>query len=172
MAPPIKAQKIITDNVSSKTGLRTTATEAINCRSYTDKIVPSVSLVSLIEKGDTTLCIKMSLVGSKIMSVKKDDEMTIRLNDGSVIELCAMGDEDDDLGKIDRVSRNIVRQFYINPMYKISKEQLEKIMGVGVKELRIELSPEDFAKEFSKDKLGSAIKKLYPTLEKAIKTPK
>ncbi|MCD8305492.1 MAG: hypothetical protein LUC49_02365 [Prevotella sp.] len=172
LALPVMAQKIILDEVDSKLNMRTTLTDAIICRSFTDRLVLRVSLESIIEEGDTTLLLGMSINGGNPMRVEKGGRLLIRLGDDSVLELEASSEEKDNIGQVSTSGGTIIKQYYVHPSYPIEKEQLFDMMNYGVKKVRLEMTPDYYDKEFPKDKIGAAVTKLYSVLWGAISVPK
>ncbi len=172
MTIPTMAQKIVYDNLDSETGLRDVTTESIKVSALFENIRLNVSLESTIENNDTTIFLCMGLTSVKPMSANKGSGMLIKLMNDKVMELSSICEVDDQVGEMEDWGSSELLVYVITPSYAISVEQLEEIMQVGVKKIRIESSPNYYEKDFSKDKVGAAVKKLYPILRKTIDTPK
>ena len=101
------------------------------------------------------------------ISVKKGDVLEITTTDGSILKLESTSDKVDETGKSQAVGSKIYTTYSIITNYNLSEEQIEAI-SKGVKSIKVGLSPQDFTKDFKKDKMGKEIYARYKLLKKQI----
>ena len=160
-----KAQKIEMDKEIG--GIRTILTDDASLKSFTDKVALSVGLsASKFESGwKYSLTLQMSSLMK--ISVKKGDVLEITTTDGSILKLESTSDNVDETGKSQAVGSKIYTTYSIITNYNLSEEQIEAI-SKGVKSIKVSLSPQDFTKDFKKDKMGKEIYARYKLLKKQI----
>lgn len=160
-----KAQKIEMDKEIG--GIRTILTDDASLKSFTDKVALSVGLsASKFESGwKYSLTLQMSSLMK--ISVKKGDVLEITTTDGSILKLESTSDKVDETGKSQAVGSKIYTTYSIITNYNLSEEQIEAI-SKGVKSIKVGLSPQDFTKDFKKDKMGKEIYARYKLLKKQI----
>lgn len=166
------AQIITIDEV--RNGNRSVVTDKIVCKSFTDKVVLSVYLWASIdeERNDTTLLLGTELASMTRLMSDREAVMLLKLMDDSVVEMKSI-----DLTATDSESRlhflpgAVIRTENHNLAFIVDKALLERIGKLGVKKVRIATQPEIYDKEFKKDKVGEAVRRLWRFLRVAIKTP-
>lgn len=177
------AQKVTLDKVDDSYVL---STEEIICRSFTDRMVLSVSL-SAIKSGDTITYMINNRVGTlspsklpadaTILYKTLDDEVlkfkSISSSKHSSTETHYLGSGEKEYSvhtyKVGnsyrtKISTNELNTQTIVSSFLISEEELLKLIS-GVKKIRIELYPDNYEKEFKKDKIGKALKSQYESIK-------
>lgn len=159
------AQVISVDK--TRDGIRTVATEEAICRSMTDKLVLAVSLCAFVneEKHDTIYTIRTHITSSNPLEVTEKSPMLIRLMDDTVMELSALVGDKEMVRDVIVVNNYVTHTYDISPLFKATPEQITAISKVGVKKIRIDVSPEMYDKEFKKDKIGSTIRMKWAALK-------
>lgn len=151
----------------TRDGIRTVVTEETICRSMTDKNVLAVSLCAIVneEKHDTIYAIKTHITGSNPLEVSENSPMLIRLMDDTVMELSALVGDKEMVRDVIVVNNFVTHTYDISPLFKATPEQITAISKIGVKKIRIDVSPEMYDKEFKKDKIGSALRMKWAALK-------
>lgn len=175
---PIMAysQKVTSTNVDGGTVLTTSETI---CRSFTDRQVLSVSLSAIIVNQDTTFLLNAKVTTLHPTSIPKDGRLLLKFEDGSVVNLVSIASEDSNNGTmnlgttttITKIGRTWYTKTYSNDInvssivgsYIIDKNTLISSFK-GIKKIRLELSPENYNKEFNKDKVGKALQSQYKAI--------
>ena len=164
------AQKIVWDKTESD-GFRSIATSKTICSSGEKKDVSiSLDASTFPEMKDTSLYLSFYVQTYSECSVPKGGKLLVKLFDDSVIELSTPISYEDNIGSF--YSGYVVRTFRIYPRYKVSEEQVDKIISFGVKKLRMELFPSNYDKEFTEDKIGKSFSVTYPLIKKALNEKK
>lgn len=166
------AQKVIIDTVEK--GFRSTGTKETIVRGFTDKLVLSVSLQSLIseERKDTIIVLGTKITGGMPLEIQKGGRMLLRLFDDSVIELKASDACNGSVRDIIKIGNSVSHTYSITPIFDVTSSQLNSIIEKGVKKVRIEISPDFYEKEFKKDKIGKTLIEHRKNLLEAISKPK
>lgn len=163
------AQVISVDK--TRDGIRTVATEETICRSMTDKMVLAVSLCAFVneEKHDTIYTIRTHITSSSPLEVTEKSPMLIRLMDDTVMELSALVGDKEMVRDVIVVNNYVTHTSDISPLFKATPEQITAISKIGVKKVRIDVSPKMYDKEFKKDKIGSTIRMKWAALKATLK---
>ncbi len=169
----VSAQKIVYDNIDSN-GLRTISTNSIViAKNWNTGNTLKLSLHAYTFSTDTTIFnLVFSLSDRGSISVHKGGQLLIKLTNDHVICLTANSDSEDIVGTVYSGAGGLSKYYEIYPSYDISKEELLQIAAFGVKKIRIEMSPENYDKDFSKDKIGAAVTTLFNPLVKASREKK
>lgn len=174
-ATPALAQigtaRIVSDRTTIH-GARRTNTSELICRSFTDRLVLSVSLTSVIIEKDTTILLNTNIASLHALTVPEHGRLLLKLRNDSIMRLVAARDASDLIGKLTEVNGRIFHTFGAQPSFIVGKEQISDIVKYGVGKIKIELIPEPYEKEFKKDKVGEAVSKLYNVLMDRIRVPK
>lgn len=159
------SQKILLDNISTIGGkdVRIVTTTSETFRSFSDVVVMSVCMMATRPEGsqdiEYTMCINLksslpiSAPASARMLFKTFEEENMAFEESGNVE------KEDHLGKLQKAGNMTVKTFEIDLLYKLSREDIEKL-GKGIRKVRIETNGEKpYEKEWKKDKLGKFVKK-------------
>lgn len=166
----LHAQAIITDETTD--GHRAVSTDDIVCRTMTDKIVISVSLFATVDNGtDRTLSLCTKLSSASSFEAPNECVMLVRLMDGSMLEFKSFSGSQKSQANVQNVNGMVIRTNDLTLMFAVTEDQLETISRVGVKKIRIAVSPDMYDKEFKKDKVGAAVGSLWTVLKRTLAKP-
>lgn len=177
------AQKVTLNKIDDSFVL---STEEVVCRSFTDRMVLSVSLTA-IKEGDETVFMVNNRVNTLAASKLPEDATVLyRTFDDEVLKFNSITESKTSstqtfyLGsgkkeisvKTYKVGSTWHAKTYTNESniqtitssFLVSEEELIKLMS-GVKKIRIELYPDQYEKEFKKDKIGQALKSQYEKIK-------
>lgn len=177
------AQKVTLSKIDNSFVL---STEEIICRSFTDRMVLSVSLTA-IKEGEETIYMVNNRVTTLAPSKLPDDATVLyRTFDDEVLKFKSITESKNSstqtfyLGSgtkevsvsAYKVGNTWRAKTYTNEMntqtitssFLVSEEELIKLMS-GVKKIRIELYPDQYEKDFKKDKIGQALKSQYEKIK-------
>ena len=175
---PIMAygQKVTSTKVDGGTVLTTSETI---CRSFTDKQVLSVSLSAIIVNKDTTFLLNAKVTTLQPTRIPENGRLLLKFADDSVVKLVSITSEESNnstmnLGTtttITKIGQTWYAKTYKNDInvssivgsYIIDKNTLISSFK-GIKKIRLELSPDNYDKEFSKDKVGKALESQYKAI--------
>lgn len=166
----LNAQSITADE--TKDGHRSVFTDYIICRSMTDKMVLSVSLCASVDNGtnEKTILLCPKITTNLSSEAAKDCVMLMRLMDGSVLEFKSVSDSKSE-PKVQNVNGIAIRSNELSLSFPIAESQLETISKIGVKKVRIGITPDMYDKEFKKDKVGAAIGSLWDLVKSTLSKP-
>lgn len=163
------AQKISYDKVEAD-GLRLIGCSSETFRSFSDKVVLSLSMSAAIKDGDVTYFLDASLQSSNPITAPANARMLIKTQKGNVLTLEGFSSQptEDTLGHVQSVSGIVVKTFTINLPYKVSTEDINLLTTEGIAKIRIELDGDKpYEKEWKKDKIGSFLAKEFKLLEES-----
>lgn len=163
------AQKISYDKIEAD-GLRLIGCSSETFRSFSDKVVLSLSMSSAIKDGDITYFLDASLQSSKPITAPANARMLVKTQKGNVLTLEGFSGQptEDTLGEVKSVGGAIIKTFTINLPYKVSSDDINLLSTEGVAKIRIELDGDQpYEKEWKKDKIGSFLAKEFKLLEEA-----
>lgn len=159
------SQRILLDNISTIGGkdVRIVTTTSETFRSFSDIVVMSVCMMATRPEGsediEYTMCINLksslpiSAPASARMLFKTFEEENMVFEESGNIE------KEDHLGKLQKAGNMTVKTFEIDLLYKLSREDIEKL-SKGIRKVRIETNGEKpYEKEWKKDKFGKFVKK-------------
>ncbi len=166
------AQKVIIDTVEK--GIRSTGTKEVIVSSSTDKLALSVSLISFIpeERKDTIVTLGTKITSGMPLEIQKGGRMLLKLFDDNVIELKASNACDGSVRDIIKIGNSVFHTYSITPIFDVTSSQLNSIIEMGVKKVRVEISPDFYDKEFKKDKIGKTLIEHRKNLLEAISKSK
>lgn len=170
----VSAQKISYDKVSDS-GLRLIGCSSETFRSFSDKVVLSLSMSATVKDGDVNYFIDAALQSSDPISAPANARMLIKTHKGTVLTLEGFAPQTtaDNIGEVKSVSGIVVKTFTINLPYNVSQEDIDTLSSEGVAKIRIELDGDKpYEKEWKKDKIGSFLAKEFNLLKGASATDK
>lgn len=175
----IYAQKIVGDFLYGDS-IRTYVTSEVICRSFTDRMVLSVSMTkSVIKDGSSFYIINFNVNQMEQCYIPSEGRLLIKTQNDEVIELSSLssanskeevyGNTYTRYHKIGNViyptlSGSTIKTNSVTGHYIISEADLQKLFN-GVKKIRMEINPQNYEKEFSKDKVGKALRELFELLK-------
>lgn len=174
------AQSLAGDHMYGDT-LRVFTTSDVICRSFTDRMVLSVSLSrSLIKDGNSFYMINFEVNQMGQCYIPTDGRVLIKTEDDSVIELHSVTSSNSKAWtynggtytRYNRIGNTIyshsgntgVTSNRVIGHYVVSEEDLQKMFN-GVKKVKMEINPKNYEKTFSKDKVGKALLAEYNILK-------
>lgn len=164
------AQKIELDKIEN--GERTIICSHENVRSFKDKVVFSVALISNTNKsGENFYNLSLKATSLSPITVPKGGKLLIKTADGSVIELSTQMEYAGTVRDVHNVNGYVYSDYSIFPSFSLTPAQIDKICK-GVTKIRLETSLDAVDKEFKKDKIGKVIDAEYKLIQKALSNPK
>lgn len=134
------------------------------CRSFTDKMVLSVSLTKYtFRSGRNYYTMKLSVNTGEHCSIPKDGRVLMKTVDDSVVELKSISDAESEI-RTYIISGIAIKTVQLVGNYVVSETDLQK-MFKGVKKVRMEILPTNYEKDFKKDKVGQALQAEYNLLK-------
>lgn len=94
--------------------------------------------------------------------------MKLELSNGTTLSLDAFNSSDGSIREVMNINGFVTHYYKIAPSFVITKFQIEDIAKNGVKKVMIDISPDQYIKEFKKDKVGSALADLNMSLSTAL----
>jgi hypothetical protein len=150
------------------------------CRSFTDRQVLSVGVKQIACPTDTLYYVVAVINQMSFGEVAENGRMLIRLQNNDVIQLKNYDTKTikeiygegtrTTLHHVGNTTYATTREsgYKINcniAMFPIDESDLKKLF-IGVKKIKIEMTNKNYEKEFSKDKIGSALCKHYNELKR------
>jgi hypothetical protein len=170
MAIGASAQKINYDKVEDS-GLRLIGCTSETFRSFSDKVILSMSMSAAIKDGVTNYFIDATLQSSEPISAPAGARMLIKTSKGEVFTLDGFSQSttEDLIGNVKSAGGIVVKTFSITLPYKVSPEEITQLISDGITKIRIELDGDKpYEKEWKKDKIGSFLGKEYKLLQQAV----
>jgi len=175
-----RSQTLAGDHMYGDT-LRVFTTSDVVCRSFTDRMVLSVSLSkSLIKDGGSFYTINFEVNQMGQCYIPTEGRVLIKAADESVIELYSVTSSNSKAWtynggtytRYNRIGNTIyshtgttgITSNRVIGHYIVSEADLQK-MFKGVKKVKMEINPKNYEKEFGKDKVGKALLAEYELLK-------
>lgn len=174
MAMAVSAQKISYDKVDDH-GFRVVGCSSETFRSFSDKIVLSLSMSAIVSDNGTEYFLDASLQASEPISAPANARMLVKTSKGTVLTLEGFSNQtiEDRIGHVQSAGGIVVTTFTINLPYKLSAEDISTLTTEGIAKIRIELNGDkNYEKEWKKDKISSFLAKEYQLLQGAVATDK
>lgn len=165
-------QKIVMDKTDAN-GFRVVSTDNKTCRDMKDKVVFSYGIDAIVDtKRDSTLYeLFLKLGCNKGDKVSKGGKVLIKTHKGNVIE--ATVDADNFArGRVENVNGLVLTLWEMYVHIPLSHTQLQELATDGVQKIRIEGFPDNFEKEYSKDKTSKAIAERLALVDKTLSKKK
>lgn len=160
------AQKIETDK-TDESGFRVISTDLKVCRDFSDKTVFSFG-VNCYTNGERTDYVLNVKIGCKAgNSVSKGARVLIKTFKGEVIQATVDADGEAELLTL-KLAGNDFDTYNLYAPITLTSEQIHKIAADGIQKIRIEGSPENYEKEYKKDKTSKAISERLDLVDKAL----
>lgn len=160
------AQKIVIDKTEAD-GFRSIMTDQKTCRDLKDKWVFSFGVAACTDNQHLSYDLAIELGCYEGESVKKGAKVLIKTFKGDVIE--ASVDLDNFAkGSVATIGTSVYTIWKMPIMIELTHEQLQELATDGIQKIRIEGSPENFEKEYKKDKTSKVIKERLDLVDQAL----
>ncbi len=163
-------QKVIQVDKVEGNGKRTIASKNYNLyMGFTTSIWYNLDCIVLSE-GDTSFFLELTIIDNSRLQIDKGRKLLIKFEDGTIMELqnfTKIGPGDYQY----KVSSGSVN-YYMEPFYSITQEQIKQLMTKRASKIRIEHDIDVIDRNITAKKLSNGISEAYTMIMKALKTTK